>query len=145
MAVLSPLPDTFSGALRFLRKRARLTQDELGRAVGYSREQIARLENGTRLPDLAVIAALFVPALFERHENQPGASNCWRWPAGRAAISRSRSPTPAQTRLEVTSETVVAPALPAPPAHSPPAPLLPLIGRAGDVAGLLALLQTRRG
>ena len=58
------LPDTFGASLRFLRKRAQLTQDELGRAVGYSREQIARLENGSRLPDLAVVAALFVPALL---------------------------------------------------------------------------------
>ena len=62
------LPDTFGAALRFLRKRARLTQDELGREVGYSREQIARLENGSRLPDLAVIAALFVPALLMARE-----------------------------------------------------------------------------
>ena len=62
------LPDTFTDSLRLLRKRARLTQDELGREVGYSREQIARLENGSRLPDLAVIAALFVPALFEQQE-----------------------------------------------------------------------------
>jgi predicted ATPase/transcriptional regulator with XRE-family HTH domain len=54
---------TFGEALKFLRKRARLTQDELGRAVGYSREQIARLESGKRLPDLAVIAALFAPTL----------------------------------------------------------------------------------
>ncbi|HNU05976.1 MAG TPA: helix-turn-helix transcriptional regulator, partial [Anaerolineae bacterium] len=58
--MLTTLPDTFPEALRLLRKRARLTQDEMGRAVGYSREQIARLENGSRLPDLAVIAALFV-------------------------------------------------------------------------------------
>ena len=63
MTRLADLPTTFSSALRFLRKRAQLTQDELGRAVGYSREQIARLENGSRLPDLAVVAALFIPAL----------------------------------------------------------------------------------
>ncbi|HNB88695.1 MAG TPA: helix-turn-helix transcriptional regulator, partial [Anaerolineales bacterium] len=53
--------NTFGDALKYLRKRAHLTQDELGRAVGYSREQIARLENGSRVPDLAVVAALFVP------------------------------------------------------------------------------------
>ena len=66
--MLTTLPDTFPEALRLMRKRARLTQDEMGRAVGYSREQIARLESGSRLPDLAVIAALFVPALFQRQE-----------------------------------------------------------------------------
>jgi len=64
-----PLPATsFGTALKFLRKRARLTQDELGRAVGYSREQIARLENGSRLPDLTILAALFVPALELQRE-----------------------------------------------------------------------------
>lgn len=61
-------PKSFSEALRYLRKRAHLTQDELGRSVGYSREQIARLENGSRLPDLAVVAALFVPALDIQHQ-----------------------------------------------------------------------------
>ena len=46
--MLTTLPDTFPEALRLMRKRARLTQDEMGRAVGYSREQIARLESGSR-------------------------------------------------------------------------------------------------
>ena len=140
----NPLPvETFGEALRFLRKRARLTQDEMGRAVGYSREQIARLENGSRLPDLAVIAALFLPALLEQHEGHLAeqlltlAANTRR--DQQVTITHTR-----ETRLEVTSETVMAPALPAPPAHSPPAPLLPLIGRPGDVAGLLALLQEAR-
>lgn len=140
MPTLSQLPDTFPDALRFLRKRARLTQDELGRAVGYSREQIARLENGSRLPDLAVIAALFVPALFERHER--GLAEQLLALAGRTRrdqqvmITHTR-----ETRLEVTSEALPAPAA---PAHRPPAPLLPLIGRAADVAGLLARLGEAR-
>ena len=60
--------ESFGGALKYLRKRSHLTQDELGRSVGYSREQIARLENGSRLPDLAVVAALFVPALDIQHQ-----------------------------------------------------------------------------
>lgn len=65
--IRDPLPATsFGTALKFLRKR--LTQDELGRAVGYSREQIARLENGSRLPDLTILAALFVPALELQRE-----------------------------------------------------------------------------
>ena len=46
-----------------------------------------------------------------------------------------------QTRLELASETILAPAA---PVHLPPAPLLPLIGRAPDLAGLLALLGTAR-
>ncbi|MBC8077936.1 MAG: tetratricopeptide repeat protein, partial [Chloroflexales bacterium] len=49
--------------LRYLRRRARLTQSELAIAVGYSREQITKLETNQRLPDLMALKALFVPAL----------------------------------------------------------------------------------
>jgi predicted ATPase/transcriptional regulator with XRE-family HTH domain len=54
---------TFGELLIYLRKRARLTQAELARAVGYSREQIVRLEKNQRVPDRAVVAATFIPAL----------------------------------------------------------------------------------
>ncbi len=54
---------TFGDLLVHLRKRARLTQEELGRAVGYSRSQITLLEKNQRLPSAATVAALFVPAL----------------------------------------------------------------------------------
>jgi predicted ATPase/DNA-binding XRE family transcriptional regulator len=140
MLTLSQIPDTFPDALRFLRKRARLTQDELGRTVGYSREQIARLENGSRLPDLAVIAALFVPALFEPREQHLAeqllalAGQTRR--GQQITITHTR-----QTRLEVTSEPL--PVLAA-PTHRPPAPLLPIIGREREVADLLALLEAAR-
>jgi tetratricopeptide (TPR) repeat protein/transcriptional regulator with XRE-family HTH domain len=55
--------DTFGALLRFLRRRARLTQRELGLQVGYSEGHICRLEQNDRLPEPAAIAALFVPAL----------------------------------------------------------------------------------
>jgi predicted ATPase/transcriptional regulator with XRE-family HTH domain len=54
---------TFGELLTHLRKRTRLTQAELARAVGYSREQIVRLEKNQRVPDRAVVAATFIPAL----------------------------------------------------------------------------------
>ena len=54
---------TFGPFLRYLRKRARLTQRDLSVAVGYSVPQISLLENGQRLPDLTTLAALFIPAL----------------------------------------------------------------------------------
>jgi predicted ATPase/transcriptional regulator with XRE-family HTH domain len=54
---------TFGELLAHLRKRAHLTQAELARAVGYSREQIVRLEKNQRVPDRAVVAAVFIPAL----------------------------------------------------------------------------------
>jgi DNA-binding XRE family transcriptional regulator len=53
----------FGTLLRVLRHRARLTQRQLGIAVGYSEAQISRLEQGRRRPDPAVVAALFLPAL----------------------------------------------------------------------------------
>jgi predicted ATPase/transcriptional regulator with XRE-family HTH domain/Tfp pilus assembly protein PilF len=133
------LPDTFAESLRFLRKRSRLTQDELGRAVGYSREQIARLENGSRLPDLAVVAALFVPALLQKAEEQ--LVEQFLTLAGKTRTGQQVTVTHTrQTRLQLVSETVVVPES----ILTPPAPLLPLIGRTADVADLLALLQTTR-
>jgi tetratricopeptide (TPR) repeat protein/transcriptional regulator with XRE-family HTH domain len=60
---------TFGELLKFLRRRARLTQRELSIAVGYSEAHISRLEQNQRLPDLATIAAVFVPAL--ELENEP--------------------------------------------------------------------------
>ncbi len=54
---------TFGELLIYLRKRAHLTQDELGRTVGYSRAHVARLENNQRLPSPATVSARFVPAL----------------------------------------------------------------------------------
>ena len=55
--------DTFGNLLRYLRKRAQLTQRELAIAVGYSEAHVSRLESNERLPDLSTLAALFVPAL----------------------------------------------------------------------------------
>ena len=133
------LPDTFGASLRLLRKRARLTQDELGRAVGYSREQIARLENGSRLPDLAVVAALFVPALLPERDRALTAH--FLALAGRTRHDVQLTITRTQeTRIEVATEMAVAPS----PRYALPAPLLPLLGRATEVADLCARLQTAR-
>src|SRR5512147_2800204 len=55
--------DTFGDLLKYLRRRARLTQRELAQAVGYTEAHICRLEKNQRPPDLTTIAALFGPAL----------------------------------------------------------------------------------
>lgn len=60
---------TFGEMLRFLRRRARMTQTELSIAVGYSVSQISRLEQDERTPDPATLLAVFVPALGL--ENEP--------------------------------------------------------------------------
>ena len=54
---------TFGDLLRFLRRRAGITQLELSIAVGYSDAQISRLEQNLRLPDIPTIEARFVSAL----------------------------------------------------------------------------------
>lgn len=54
---------TFGDFLRFLRRRAGITQLELSIAVGYSDAQISRLELNLRAPDITTIEARFVPAL----------------------------------------------------------------------------------
>jgi len=46
---------TFGDFLRFLRRRAGITQLELSIAVGYSDAQISRLEQNLRLPDIPTI------------------------------------------------------------------------------------------
>jgi DNA-binding XRE family transcriptional regulator len=53
----------FGELLRFLRKRAQLTQRDLGRAVGYSESQINKLERGHRRPSLDHVGKAFIDAL----------------------------------------------------------------------------------
>lgn len=64
---------TFGDLLKFLRRRAGLTQRELSIAVGYSDAQISRLEQNERLPDVATISARFLPVLML--EDQPGVAD----------------------------------------------------------------------
>jgi WD40 repeat protein/transcriptional regulator with XRE-family HTH domain len=61
---------TFGDLLKYLRRRERLTQLELSIAVGYSEAQISRLEKNQRLPDIAALKALFIPALHLQDEPQ---------------------------------------------------------------------------
>jgi WD40 repeat protein/DNA-binding XRE family transcriptional regulator len=60
---------TFGDLLKYLRRRAGLTQRELSIAVSYSDTQISRLEQNERMPDLATLTARFLPALHI--EDQP--------------------------------------------------------------------------
>lgn len=132
--------NTFGDALKYLRKRAHLTQDELGRSVGYSREQIARLENGSRLPDLSVVAALFIPALDIQHQPEliqrllelAGQVRSVPTEAQHITVARTTQ-TKTQRIVEVVSQT-------APSSYPLPSPLFPLIGRASEVESICTLL-----
>ncbi len=59
---------TFGDLMRYLRRRAGLTQLELSFRVGYSDAQISRLEQNLRLPDLPTIEDRFVAALGIKNE-----------------------------------------------------------------------------
>jgi predicted ATPase len=59
---------TFGELLRYLRRRVRLTQRDLGIAVGYSEAHIARLESNQRMPNPDVVRAQFIEALDLRDE-----------------------------------------------------------------------------
>ncbi len=54
---------TFGDFLRYLRRRAGMTQFELATMVGYSDAQISRLEQNLRQPDIPTLQARFFPAL----------------------------------------------------------------------------------
>src|SRR5262245_46624303 len=54
---------SFGEMLKYLRRRARMTQGDLSIAVGYSISQISRLEHNERLPDPATLHAVFIPVL----------------------------------------------------------------------------------
>ncbi len=57
---------TFGEMLRVLRKRAGMTQTELGMAVGTA--QICRLEKNERRPDPLTVQRMFAPALRVSHD-----------------------------------------------------------------------------
>jgi len=124
---------TFGDLLKHLRKRSHLTQDELGRAVGYSREQINRLEKSQRLPDLATLVASFIPALHL--DDQPELTQRL---LELAALARgSQRVTVTHTIKREISESIESEEV-VPAARNRligvPLPLLPLIGRERELA-----------
>lgn len=130
---------TFGEFLKFLRRRARMTQRELSIAVGYSISQISRLEQNERLPDEMTIRAVFVPALGL--EKEPALV------ARLVALAQSAHVTAAEP--EETPATVSSPALhteppvaDAVPSHNLPAQLTSFVGRAADCAAIVQRLAT---
>jgi predicted ATPase/transcriptional regulator with XRE-family HTH domain len=133
-----PLPDIFGAHLRLLRRRARITQAELGIAVGYSDAQICRLETGRRPPDLTTLVALFFPAL----QIDPGSAEARHLLALAARARAESDPSPQPPAL--TDGDSERPALPISPAL--PLPPSRLIGRQRErslIAGCLADPHTR--
>jgi ATP/maltotriose-dependent transcriptional regulator MalT len=138
-----PLPDSsvadFGVMLRVLRHRARLTQRELGLAVGYSEAQISRLEKGKRLPDPSVVAALFLPSLDLA--NEPELAARLHRLAESARISGDPGPTAVGPGDRV--EGAVSPAIADDLADIPVAPQ-PNVHRAAEAAELAGRLAEQR-
>lgn len=107
---------TFGELLKFLRRRAGLSQRELSIAVGYSESQISRLEQNQRLPDWAAVAARFVSALDLETEH-----------AWVARLLELTAPQPAGRSL-----------------HNLPIQLTSFIGREKEIAEINRLLSPER-
>jgi tetratricopeptide (TPR) repeat protein/transcriptional regulator with XRE-family HTH domain len=132
----------FGTLLRVLRHRARLTQRQLGIAVGYSEAQISRLEQHRRLPDPTVVAALFLPALRLGAEPELAARlhelaiAAHRGGAGGAGPGPPAPPDAAPDRDAASPDADDLAAIPAPPSHQ--------VERAGALAGLRDLVASER-
>jgi non-specific serine/threonine protein kinase len=117
-----------------------LTQRELSIAVGYSEAHISRLEQNLRPPDLATLAALFIPALYL--ENEPevavrlmelaaAARGESLPPTGSLTITRSVAQEVTET-IETVEEF---------PPNNLPLQLTSFIGREAEIVELKRLLQ----
>jgi predicted ATPase/transcriptional regulator with XRE-family HTH domain len=122
---------TFGELLRFLRRKANLTQRELSIAVGYSESQISRLEQNERIPEEAILAARFTPALYLEDEPQ--------WVARLLELG-------AEARVhadEVEAAEPIAATKPIP--HNLPIQLTSFIGREKEITEIKRLLSEREG
>jgi predicted ATPase len=128
---------TFGALLRYLRRRARLQQRDLAIAVGYSEGQICRLEQNQRLPDLATLAARFLPALDLEHEPELAAQLLELAAAARNADSSSSGGAAGKGGEQPAPQEL---ALPTAQHGNLPTPLTPLINRTREVAAISACL-----
>src|SRR5215813_7588407 len=116
---------TFGDFLKYLRRRAQLTQSELAISCGYDTSHMSRLESNQRLPDQATLLALFVPALGL--EDEPELVERL---LALAAESREDDPTGNQKSLGVPV-----------PRNNLPSPSTPFVGRSDELARIAELLD----
>ncbi|MEZ4663890.1 MAG: helix-turn-helix domain-containing protein [Caldilineaceae bacterium] len=124
MASTQPL--SFGPLLKQLRKRAGMTQRDLGAALGYSIALISSLEKAQRRPDLQAVRERFIPALGLQDDPASAARLIEQ-----AALARGERPPAALTVSRDTPVTVYAERS-VPDTHLP-APPTELIGRAAEV------------
>jgi predicted ATPase len=122
----------FGELLRYLRKRAELSQRELALHVGYHYSYMSRIENNEHIPDPAMLMARFVPALglekepiWTRRLLELGTAN-QKVPAAVAPVEPVAEPDAAERGL---------------PPGLFPVSLTPLLGRGQELKSLLELLS----
>ena len=121
---------TFGELLRFLRRKAGFTQRELAITVGYSVSQISRLEQNERIPEEAMLAARFVPALYIEDEPQ--------WVARLLELGVA-------TRSQASDTEVFQPIAEAKPTpHNLPIQLTSFIGREKEIIEIKRLISDDR-
>lgn len=130
---------TFGELLKFLRRRAQLTQRDLAIAVGYSISQISRLEQNERLPDAMTLLAIFVPALgLEKEPDLTARLLALAQSAHAAPTALSDPSPPAAHHLEETKGEAER------PPHNLPNQLTSFIGRSEETAAIVQQLATAR-
>ena len=134
----SPQESGFGALLRQLRRRAGMTQTDLAAAAGYSVSFISSLEKGDRLPDVAVVAERFVPALALQDDMALAARLV---EAAIAARGQARPISVTVTR----SVTVAVEEVELPESAWLPAPPTPLLGRGSDLDLICRRLAGHQG
>ena len=127
----------FGILLRYLRKRAELSQRELALHVGYHYSYMSRIENNEHIPDPAMLMARFVPALGLEKDpvwTQRLLELATADEEGRTASAESKSSSLEPITDSDTSD------LESPPSLFPVS-LTPLLGRQKEVDTLLGLLS----
>ncbi|MCB0139005.1 MAG: helix-turn-helix domain-containing protein [Caldilineaceae bacterium] len=117
---------SFGPLLKQLRKRAGMTQRDLGAALGYSIALISSLEKAQRRPDLQAVRERFIPALGLQDDPASAARLIEQ-----AALARGERPPAALTVSRDTPVTVYAERS-VPDTHLP-APPTELVGRDAEV------------
>ena len=138
MPSASPSALTFGDLLKQLRRRAGMTQGELAAQVGFSVAQISRLEQNERLPDLALIAETFVPALALQEE-----PHLAQRLIELAALARGERP-PTAVRVTRTMHTTIREQM-VDEAGYLPEPLTALIGRERELDAICKRLTSAPG
>ncbi|MCE7988796.1 MAG: serine/threonine protein kinase [Caldilinea sp. CFX5] len=115
---------TLGDLLKFLRRRAHLSQRELAIAVGYSESHLSRIEHNERPLDRTSLLALFVPALHLQNEPEI---------VKQLLALCADQPAPAPDPPPVASSQ--------PPVYHLPTPLTSFVGRSEEIDEVCALLQ----